>query len=58
MSQQAAKRRRTQAAMGYTHMSPTARPHYKKRSAATLAARLAKSIETERRMQQTKGKKK
>lgn len=31
MSQQAAKRRRTQAKMNFTHIHSTKRPHYKKR---------------------------
>lgn len=51
-----AKRRRRQAAMGFTHLAPKQRPHYKKLSAETSARRLADRIATERRMAQGKRK--
>lgn len=52
MSQQAAKRRRTQAKMGHKHLAPMDRPNYKKRDAVSSAARLARLIATERRIAQ------
>jgi hypothetical protein len=55
MSQQAAKRRRRQALMGFTHMAPQVRPHYKKPDAMTSKARLQRAIATERRIAQKKG---
>ena len=58
MSQQAAKRRRSQAANGYRHMAPLRRPHYMKVSNEKSARRLAQRIAVERRMQNNKGKKK
>lgn len=58
MSQKAAIRRRKQAAKNYMHMAPMDRPIYTKVSAAKSAAKLAKKIATERRMQQGKNKKK
>lgn len=41
MSQQAAKRRRTQAKMGYRHLAPQDRPNHKRRtlSVADMIAR-------------------
>lgn len=54
MSQKAAIRRRKQAANGYAHLHQSQRPKYKKISAEKSAARLAKRIATERRMQQKK----
>lgn len=45
MSQQAAKRRRKQAANNYTHLHSTVRPHYKKRICT-----IAQSIENARRV--------
>ena len=45
MSQQAAKRRRTQAKMNFTHIHSTKRPHYKKRILS-----VAESIARERRI--------
>lgn len=54
MSQQAAKRRRAQAKMGFKHIAPRVRPHYKKRSNEVLAARLQRVIANERRMTQKK----
>lgn len=50
MSQQAAKRRRTQARQNYSHLAPGQRPNYKKRDLATAQARLARLIATERRI--------
>lgn len=55
---QQAKRRRRQAAMGFTNLAPQDRPHYKRRSKEASAAHLASVIETQRRIQQGKGKKK
>jgi len=53
---QQAKRRRRQAAMGFTHLAPDQRPIYKKRSKEASAAHLARIIETQRRIQQGKKK--
>lgn len=47
-----AKRRRTQARNGYTHICAKARPHYKKRTAEASAAHLQRVIAVERRMSQ------
>lgn len=52
MSQQAAKRRRTQAANGYKHLPPLRRPCYTKVDAQKSARRLERRIATERRMTQ------
>lgn len=41
MSQQAAKRRRTQAKANFKHMAPQDRPHYKKRR-LTVAESIAR----------------
>lgn len=57
MSQQAAKRRRKQAAMGYTHICKRQRPNYKKRTAEASAAREAAQRVTRQRMAQGKSKK-
>ena len=54
----ASGRRQRQAANGFAHLAPRQRPNYKKRDAATSAARLRRQIDTERRMSQNKGKKK
>lgn len=56
MSQQAAKRRRTQASNGYKHLAPQQRPHYSKRDVKTLAKRLERILANERAMQKGKGK--
>lgn len=58
MSQQAAKRRRKQAANGYGHVGPMDRPNYKKRSKEAAAKHLANLIAKERRMSAGKNKKK
>ena len=52
MSQKAAIRRRKQAAKNYMHMAPLDRPHYTKISVAKAMRKLARRIETERRIQQ------
>lgn len=53
---QTAKRRRKQAAMGYTNICPQRRPHYKKPDALVARRRLEQRIMNERRM--SAGKKK
>lgn len=58
MSQAAAIRRRRQHANNFAHLPERKRPFYKKRDAATAAARLRRLIETERRIAQSGGKKK
>jgi hypothetical protein len=50
--QKAAIRRRKQAAKNFMHMSPMDRPHYLKMSVAKSAAKLARKIANERKMQQ------
>lgn len=50
-------RRQRQAKNGYAHLAARQRPNYRKRDAATSAARLQRQIATERRMSQNKGKK-
>lgn len=50
MSQQAAKRRRSQAKAGFTHLAKAQRPLYRKRSVETSDKRLRELIERERRM--------
>lgn len=52
--QKAAIRRRKQAVKNYMHMAPLDRPHYMKMSASKSAAKLARKIATERKMQQKK----
>lgn len=51
-----AKRRRAQAKMGYTHMAPQDRPHYKRRSKEVASRHLQELIARERRMAQGKKK--
>ena len=51
-----AKRRRKQAANGYTHLCERQRPHYKKISAEKSANRLHAMLMTERRMKAGKKK--
>ena len=50
-------RRYRQAKNGYGHLAARQRPGYRKRDAATSAARLQRQIANERRMAQGKGKK-
>lgn len=50
-------RRQRQAKNGFAHLSPRQRPNYRKRDAATSAARLQRQIANERRMAQGKKKK-
>lgn len=54
---QQAKRRRRQAAMGFTHLSPDQRPHYKKRSKEASAAHLAALVAKEQRIRMGSKKK-
>lgn len=56
MSIATAKRRRKQAANGYTHLARIGRPVYKKKSKEKSARRLAQLIATERRIKQGKKK--
>lgn len=57
MSISTAKRRRRQAANGYTHLAKLGRPIYKKKSKEKSARRLQQLIATERRIKQGKSKK-
>lgn len=57
MSQQAAKRRRKQAAGGYKNFSPMLRPHYKKRSASAAQRKLEALIKRENEMRMRSKKK-
>lgn len=50
------KRRRRQAAMGYTHLAKLGRPIYGKRSKEKSARMLAQRIATERRIKAKGGK--
>ena len=56
MSQGAAKRRRSQWAIGHKHMAPMRRPRYKNTSAAKQAKRLAQLIEKQKLMSGRKGR--
>lgn len=58
MSQQAAKRRRKQAANNYAHLAPKQRPNYKKRSLAASTAHEARKRITAQRIAQGKNKSK
>lgn len=58
MSIAAAKRRRRQAAIGYTHLAKLGRPIYSKKSASKQAAKLARLVQRERERQQRKAHKK
>jgi len=58
MSQQAAKRRRKQAAKCYRHIAPLRRPHYPRPDAGTSAERLRRRIQREREMTARGGGKK
>lgn len=55
---QQAKRRRRQAAMGFTHLAPHQRPHYKKRSKEASAQHLAMVIAKEQRIRMAAKKQK
>lgn len=55
MSIAAGKRRRRQAANGYTHLAKIGRPIYKKKSKDKMARRLAAVISGEKMRQQRKG---
>lgn len=50
-----AKRRRRQAANGYSHLAKLGRPIYRKKSATKQAARLARLIADEKARIQRKG---
>lgn len=52
MSIAAAKRRRKQAAIGYTHLAKLGRPIYKKKSASKAARDLRRRIQREQERRQ------
>jgi len=58
MSQQAAKRRRAQAKIGFGHLSPMDRPHYKKHINSSVAASIAHERRKAARMAAASTKKK
>lgn len=58
MSIAAAKRRRRQAAIGYTHLAKIGRPVYKKKSKAKADKRLRAVIAKQNLIAQRKGNKK
>lgn len=55
MSIAAAKRRRRQAKIGYTHLAKLGRPIYKKKSASKAARQLRRVIEKQRTIAARKG---